>query len=225
MPGSPPAVLRRPAHAGSPTATHAPGWTLDLRRADGSRGRAAVVRTLVVLTLLALPVALSAQDAAQPIGQAEAGPVIDPYGAVFEVEGMEVPVDTSRRYKVLFDVALSPEGPEGVNRNLNTVARYLNMHVKAGVPLENMSVAVVLHGPAAKDALRPEPYRERYDAENPNVDLIRQLGRAGVQFYMCGQSAMGRGMSDEMLLPEIQMALSAMTARATLQAQGFESIR
>jgi intracellular sulfur oxidation DsrE/DsrF family protein len=150
--------------------------------------------------------------------------VIQDFGAVFEVQGLEVPVDTDRDYRIVFDVSQSPTGSEGVNPYLNSVARFLNMHARAGVPRARMELAVVLHGSAGKDALQPGPYRERLGAENPNVELIRQLAAAGVEFYICGQTAMSRGLPNDDLLPEIQMALSAMTARAMLQARGYEVV-
>lgn len=177
----------------------------------------------VFLTTAALWL-LPGTAAAQSIGSAEAGPVIDPWGAVFHVEGLEVPVDTEREYRVVFDVSESPAGTDGVNPNLNTVARFLNMHARAGVPLERMRVAVVLHGTAAKDGLLEGPYRDRYQATSPNADLLRQLAGAGVELYICGQSAMSRDLPDHELIPEIRMALSAMTIRADLQAAGFQVV-
>ena len=175
---------------------------------------------LLGLVLVGLPGALAAQS----IGEARPGPVIPDFGAVFEVQGLEVPVDTERDYRIVFDVSQSPAGTDGVNPYLNTVARFLNMHARAGVPRERMQLAVVLHGTAGKDALQAEPYRERMGAENPNEPLIRQLAAAGVEFYICGQTAMSRGLPNDELLPEVQMALSAMTARAMLQAQGYEVV-
>lgn len=193
-------------------------------RSEGgaSLGAGAVLRsTSAVVVLLAV---LAPAIQAQSIGEPSTGPVVPDFGPVFEVEGMEVPVDTEREYRVVFDVAQSPSEADGPNRYLGSVARFLNMHARAGVPREQMHVAVVLHGSAGKDALQQEPYRERYGADNPNFDLIRQLGEAGVDFYICGQSAMGRGLANDELMPEIRMALSAMTARAMLQAEGYEVV-
>ena len=164
------------------------------------------------------------QERPRRIGDPEAGPVIEPYGAVFEVRGLEVPVDTQREYRVVFDVATSTEEPGEVNPGINTVARFLNMHARAGVPLENMHLALVVHGTAAKDALREGPFRERYGTDNRNADLLRRLAAAGVEIFICGQSAMSRNLPDDQLLPEVQMALSAMTIRADLQARGYEVI-
>ncbi|MEX2527266.1 MAG: DsrE family protein [Gemmatimonadota bacterium] len=161
---------------------------------------------------------------AQTITAAQPGPVIAPWGPVFQVEGMDVPVDLDRDYYVVFDVSQSPTGLDGVNPYLETAARFLNMHARAGVPLERMRVAVVLHGSAGKDALQEGPYEDRFDAQNPNADMIRALAATGVEFYMCGQTAMSRNLPAADLLPEIRMALSAMTARAMLRARGYEIV-
>lgn len=202
-------------HARSPNRTPGSSAAPPCRRR--STGRPVL---LLGGVLLGLPGALVAQS----IGEATPGPVIQDFGAVFEVQGLEVPVDTDRDYRIVFDVAQSPAGSDGVNPYLNSVARFLNMHARAGVPRERMELAVVLHGSAGKDALQPGPYRERLGAENPNVELIEQLAAAGVEFYICGQTAMSRGLPNDELLPEIRMALSAMTARAMLQAKGYELV-
>lgn len=178
----------------------------------------------VPATLLAALI-LAPGLSAQSIGTRQTGPVIPDFGGVFEVQGMEFAPDTNRDYRILFDVAVSPMGSDAVNPEINSAARFLNMHARAGVPRDRMQVAVVLHGAAAKDALRPGPYRERYDADNPNAELIRQLGEAGVDVYICGQSAMSRGFPDDELMPGVQMALSAMTVRAMLQSEGYQVVR
>ena len=43
----------------------------------------------------------------------------------------------------------------------------------------------------------------------------------GVRFIVCGQSAAGQGVAKSELLPGVEMALSAMTAHALLQQQGY----
>jgi intracellular sulfur oxidation DsrE/DsrF family protein len=164
------------------------------------------------------------QEARRSIGTATPGPVIEPWGAVFDVQGLEVPADTSRDYRLVFDVSQSPLEPGQVNPNINTLARFLNMNARAGVPIERMHLALVLHGTAAKDALDQEHFRARYGVENPNADLLRALAEAGVEIYMCGQSAMSRNLPGDQLVEEVSMALSAMNARAMLQARGYEVV-
>jgi intracellular sulfur oxidation DsrE/DsrF family protein len=176
---------------------------------------------LVALAALLLPGTLAAQGGSMP----PTGPAVPDFGPVFDVPGLEMETPTDMEYKVLFDVAGGSAEPGDLNQQLNSVARFVNMQVRAGVPLERMHVAVVVHGSAGRDLLLPDAFRRRHDTDNPNVEMIRQLAGAGVEIYMCGQSAAARGYAAEELVPEVVMALSALTARAVLQIDGYEVIR
>jgi intracellular sulfur oxidation DsrE/DsrF family protein len=196
-----------------------------VRRSSSSRiglgARLALPASLgVALVLSSLPAALQAQWEGS-----ETGPAIPDFGPVFEVEGIEVPAPTDMEYKVVFDVVGGTPEPGGLSRDLNTVARYINMHVRNGVPLEQIDVAVVLHGLGSRDALGPEAFQARFGVENPNVELINQLAAVGVDLYICGQSAMSLGYSAEEVHPEVKMSLSALTMRTILQNQGYQVVR
>lgn len=177
--------------------------------------------SLVIPAILALPATAAGQAPAMP----PTGPAVPDFGPVFEVEGLEMATPTDMEYRVLFDVAGGSAEPGEVNQELNSVARFVNMQVRAGVPLEQLHVAVVVHGTAGRDLLLEAPFRERYETENPNAEMVRQLSAAGVEIYMCGQSAAARGLGADELLPEVTMALSALTARAVLQTNGHQVIR
>jgi intracellular sulfur oxidation DsrE/DsrF family protein len=102
------------------------------------------------------------------------------------------------------------------------VARFLNMHARAGVPAEQLQVALVVHGGAGLELLDHRAYRERNAVDNPNALLIEQLQAAGVRIILCGQTAAFRGIDRARLLPGTEVALSAMTAMAVLQEQGYQ---
>jgi intracellular sulfur oxidation DsrE/DsrF family protein len=51
--------------------------------------------------------------------------------------------------------------------------------------------------------------------------LVEALLEADVRFILCGQSAAAYGIKPEDLIPGVEMSLSAMTAHALLQANGF----
>lgn len=139
------------------------------------------------------------------------GPVIAEYGRIADVPGAEVLPDGAA-FKVAFDV--SEAGQAGaVNRNLDSAARFLNLHAAAGVPQEHMELAIVVHGPAARDLLA--------NPDNANAGLIAALITHGVKIYLCGQTAASMDIGAEDLLPGVRMALSAMTANALLQQQGY----
>ena len=157
---------------------------------------------------------------AQDMSTFTTGPVFEDYGPNAPVEtDFEIPEDAE--FKVAFDVAAGAETGE-LNRTLQSAARFINMHARAGVPLENINVAVVVHGKASEDLLGAGEYAKRREgAENANIALITALSDKGLRVILCGQSAAAYGISNDMLAPGVEMALSAMTAHALLQQDGY----
>jgi intracellular sulfur oxidation DsrE/DsrF family protein len=146
------------------------------------------------------------------------------YGNTFLVEQAELRLDKDTHYKVIFDIAKSADQKNKLNSSINTVARFINMHVGQGIPLENLEVVVVIHGAAVKDYTTDEVYLEKYSVENPNAGLIEALKEAGVRTYMCGQSFGYRGYTKEQLSEHAALALSAMTALVHFQKEGYQLI-
>ncbi len=142
------------------------------------------------------------------------GPRVPSFGNTAIVPGAALPAGA--RFKVAFDVSAASEAGE-VNRSLDSAARFLNMHALAGVPSEDVSVAIVVHGPAAMDLVNDA----KRDAPNPNAALISELLAAGATVQLCGQTAAARGITQDDLLPGVTLALSAMTAHALLQQDGY----
>jgi intracellular sulfur oxidation DsrE/DsrF family protein len=178
--------------------------------------------TLFIAGLAALsPVAPPVR--AQAIGTPRPGPVVEEFGAVFDVQEIDWQ-EPDVEYRAVFDVRDPAESPGERNRSIETVARFLNMHVRASVPREKLHAALVLHGGAAKGALRDDAYRERYGTANPDRELIEALLAAGAEVVLCGQSAMSRGFPAADLAPGVRLALSAMTALVAYQQQGYSLI-
>jgi len=189
-------------------------------RTTTRRAAGALCPLLAIAAMVATTAPLAGQARAEPLSTPRDGPVIHGFGAAYDVPltDLETPLDMD--YRVVFEVGQSSE-PGTVNPYLDTVARFLNMQARAGVPLEKMHLAVVIHGEAAKDALMNGPFRERYGVDNANLELLRQLSDAGVELYMCGQSAQSRGLPHDQLFEPVKMALSAMTALSVLHARGY----
>jgi len=149
------------------------------------------------------------------------GPIIDGYGAAFAVEDRDVPLVKDHVYRVVWEITAYEGSPDSVNRELDVIARFLNMHGKNGVPLENLQLAVVMHGPALVNLLNEDSYKKRLQTSNPNLDLVQKLLDAGVKFYACGQAMGFRGFDKSELVSGAKMALSAMTMIHQLQADGY----
>lgn len=138
------------------------------------------------------------------------GPVIETFGPVADVPGAtRLPDDTS--FRISFDTR--EKAADGKpNRTLVSAARFLNMHARAGVEPEKIDLAVVVHGAAVKDVTADSKGSEA---------LISALKGHSVRIIVCGQSAAYYGVSSDDLAPGVEMALSAMTAHAVLQQDGY----
>jgi len=131
---------------------------------------------------------------------------------------------TPKKLKAVFDVYTSNDDDEELNRGINTVARFLNMHFDAGVKKKNMKAALILHGKAGKDILNNIAYNKHYITDNPNVELLKKLHDAGVQIIVCGQTVEFRAYKRDEILDFIDVSLSAITALIDLQSKGYQLI-
>ncbi|MFD0861838.1 DsrE family protein [Sungkyunkwania multivorans] len=153
-----------------------------------------------------------------------AGPIINSYGKVFNVDTPDFKTDVTSMMKVVFDVGRTFENNESTNPLIETAARFLNLHAQNGVKAEHMNVALVIHGSASQDILTDAAYQKKFGVDNPNTALIKSLSNAGVQVILCGQTAAYRNISKSDVLPEVQFALSAMTALIQLQNNNYRLI-
>ncbi|WP_298549080.1 DsrE family protein [uncultured Aquimarina sp.] len=171
-----------------------------------------------LILLAILPGILFCQKESKP------GTVITQFGKTYEVESPDFKTNTASELKAVFDVGRSFGDSTKINPLINTAARYLNMHADAGVSLENLKVALVIHGSAANDVLNNKNYKTKFGLDNPNNLLISALTEKGVQIILCGQTAAYRNISKSDVHPNIKFALSAMTALVQLQNENYKLI-
>ena len=155
---------------------------------------------------------------------ATTGPLIEQFGPVYDIGRPDFATPIGLVYRAVFDVGPSPEAADQVNPRIESLARFLNMHARAGVKPEQMQLALVVHGAAGKDMLSSPAYKSRFGVENPNAPLIAALRSQGVRVLLCGQTAAHKGFAREELAPGVELALSAMTALVALQADGYQLI-
>lgn len=157
-------------------------------------------------------------------GEPSTGPVIESFGPVFEVPEDSFNLRAGQKYKVLMDISKAPDDPSEINRHIESAARLLNMHARNGIDAGDLALAVVLHGSATRNALSDAAHEERFDSPNGSKALIQALRKAGVDIYVCGQSAAYNGFEAGEMLPEVQVAVSAMTVHVRLQEEGYRPI-
>ena len=153
------------------------------------------------------------------------GPVFEDIGPVFSIDKLDYIPESSQQLKAIFDVDREQADPGDSNPIISSLHRFYNMHARYGVPAENIRLAFVLHGHSTKDALSNSKYKETYQVDNPNIKLIKTLSDMGVDMFICGQSMSYHGYTKEDLLPEIKVALSAMTVLTTFQMDGYGMIK
>ncbi len=171
--------------------------------------------TLLFSALVCTTPALAGPDDFAP------GPLLTEYGPVAAIDqDMVIPEGT--QFRVSFDLARGADAGE-LNRSIVSAARFLNMHVASGIPSEDIELALVIHGSAVRDVSGDRVYQGHHgeDAVNANAALIEALQAHGVRIYVCGQSAAYYDVGNADLLPGVTMALSAMTAHALLQQDGY----
>jgi intracellular sulfur oxidation DsrE/DsrF family protein len=176
------------------------------------------MRSLGLLTIL-LATSVTASE-----WSPQTGPVIEGRGPWVPVEASWTP-PAGHRYQVVFDIGSASDDPSETSSQIESAARFINMQVGSGVPLEDLEVAVVLHGGAARYALSAVDYEERFGVSHPEADLLQQLSDAGVGIYLCGQTAAYYDYRNEQLHEAVDMALSAMTVVTYLQDSGWAIIK
>jgi intracellular sulfur oxidation DsrE/DsrF family protein len=178
------------------------------------------MRCAPVVFAFAVVLAATPHLAAQAPAARQMGPMVPSFGGVFDVPDPALRPATDQELKLRFDVNTGAE-PGELNAGFDTVARYLNMHARAGVPRERVKAALVIHGTAGKDTLTHEAYRRRYGKDNPNLALLDELKAAGVRIYLCGQTSVGRNLPRAEVTRAADIALSAMTAHLVLEREGY----
>lgn len=159
------------------------------------------------------------------LGQERKFPVVQRFGGIFPVEQAAPVPDPSMEYKVVMEVSMPSEKPDEVNFGLNAVARLVNLHAEAGIPVNRLKVVVAVHGEAAYCLTDHAAYRARFKTDNPNLEMLTELRARGVELYVCGQSLVARKIDRKTLAPEVQVALSALTTLTTCQLKGYAFLK
>jgi len=174
-----------------------------------------------MISRIILAVVIAAASLQARAEEPSTGPYVHAGGPAFEVADRDVPLKEGHQYRVVYELTTYPGEKTEQNRPLSVVARFMNMHGKNGVPLENLDVAVVVHGQTLLALLNDDAYEKMFGVKNPSLALINDLARAGVNIYVCGQSLGFRGLDKSVLAEPVQVGLSAMTMLVTLQADGY----
>ena len=152
-------------------------------------------------------------------------PVFNPgdEAGVIPVKDITDKPDPKMDYKLLFElVSGNPDSlAKQVNMGLVEIARKMNLHVAAGVPLKKIFPVILVHGNALEAFTNNAFYKEKFKTDNPNLKIIRELEEKGARFVACGQAMAFIDLKKESMLPVMNVAMSAQTALSTYQLKGY----
>lgn len=174
-------------------------------------------RPLVAL-LIALSLFSTAAVAGDDFWQT---PTIHDAGKIHPMPQAAYQPDRNATYKMVFLLSRPSAKPGEVNPALDHVARAVNLYVSAGVPLSHLKIVAVAAGPATELALNDEQYRKLYKVANPNLPVIAQLRKAGVDVAVCAQAMAEHHFDYSWKDSQVTLALSALTTVVDLQNQGY----
>ena len=129
--------------------------------------------------------------------------------------------DAKATYKVVFGLTGAAAKPDQVSPGLERVARTVNLYVHAGVPLKHLHFVAIAYGAATAIALDDAHYQKQYGVPNPNLPVIAQLRKAGIDVAVCGQAVAEHEYQYDWIDPRVTLALSGLTTITELQQQGY----
>ena len=157
-------------------------------------------------------------------GQQMVFPVIESFGGIYDIPEATVRPTANMKYQVVIDLVSGASSPDQLNPALNNVARMINLHAVGGAT-QKMEVVLAIHGKANDLVMRNEDYLERYQVDNPNIELIKSLKDAGVKLTVCGQSLLFSKVAPEQVLDEVEIATSMLTTVTTYQLKGYAFLK
>ncbi|PKH21762.1 sulfur reduction protein DsrE [Enterobacterales bacterium CwR94] len=148
-------------------------------------------------------------------------PAIEGFGKIHYAEQMQYRPDPAQTYKVVFQIQNSKEAKSDVNKELDKVARTVNLYAASGVPLEQLQFVVAISASATPVVLNNTHYRRNFGVDNPNLALIDKLREAGVVVTVCDQAVAGHQYAFDWVDKRVVHALSSLTTITTLEHQGY----
>jgi len=140
------------------------------------------------------------------------------------VSGVTERIDPAMKYKLLFAMEVwgrDSASKTKINEGLAEIGRIINLHIAAGVPKENLELAIVIHGAPMNVYLKNEVYQKKFKTNNPNLDILKQFIDIKTNLIACGQAEIYLNMPASDMTPEVKTAYSAKVALSTYQLKGY----
>jgi intracellular sulfur oxidation DsrE/DsrF family protein len=151
-------------------------------------------------------------------------PVVPEADGYVVIPGAALTPQPSSTYHAIFDATRAADKPTGLVPALNMAGSEYNALGVAGTPLRNAKFVVVFHGDAMAGILDDAHYKARFGVANPNLSVIAELKKAGVELFVCGQNLAFEKIDPKTLTPNVTVASDALLVLMTYENKGYALI-
>ncbi len=129
--------------------------------------------------------------------------------------------DKNRLYKAVYDATKAPKDSSQILPALNMAGSELNALGVCGIPVNHAKFVVVFHGATINGILDNYHYKEKYGINNPNLKVLAELRKTGVQLFVCGQNLLADNIDLKIISPDVTVASDALIVLMTFQNEGY----
>jgi intracellular sulfur oxidation DsrE/DsrF family protein len=166
--------------------------------------------------LLLMAVLAAAAEWAKPVS-----PVIPEASGYVAIPGAAVMPDKGRTYKAVYDATRAAGKPGEILPALDMAGSELNLFGATGVPADHVRFVVVFHGAALDALLDDAHYRAKHGVPNPNLRVMSEMRKAGVELFVCGQNLAFENIDPATLTKDVRVASDALVVLMTYQQDGY----
>jgi len=148
-------------------------------------------------------------------------PVIKEADGFVILKDAKMQPDKKRVYKAIYDATKAAKDPSQIIPALNMAGSELNALGVCSIPLSNAKFVVVFHGDAINGILDDQHYRTKYGVSNPNLEVLAELKKAGVQLFVCGQNLVAENIDPKIISKNVTIASDALIVLMSYQNDGF----
>jgi intracellular sulfur oxidation DsrE/DsrF family protein len=129
--------------------------------------------------------------------------------------------DKNHIYKAVYDATKAAKDSTQILPAVNMAGSELNALAVTKIPLNHAKFIIVFHGAALNGILDDEHYQLKYGVSNPNLKVLSELKKAGVQLFVCGQNLLAENIDPKIISPDITVASDALIVLMTYQNDGY----
>jgi intracellular sulfur oxidation DsrE/DsrF family protein len=153
--------------------------------------------------------------------QSGSSPVIAQADGFIIIPNAKVPPDKNRIYHAIYDATKASKDSAQIVPALNMAGSELNALAVSKIPLSHAKFVVVFHGPAINGILNNEQYKKKFGTDNPNLKVLSDLKKTGVQLFVCGQNLLAENIDPKTISPDVAVASDALIVLMAYQNDGY----